>query len=97
LKYVARSGKIIIGSNSTLKKAKLGQLKFIVIASNAPENLKNDATYYAKLSNIPIIEFSGTNKDLGTLLGKPFPATLVGIIDTGQVPVDLLTKYARTY
>ncbi len=87
----------MVGSNKTIKKAKLGQLKFIVIASNTPENIKKDIAYYAKLSGIPVIEFPGSNKDLGTLIGKPFLVTLMGILDLGQVPADILIKYAKTY
>lgn len=97
MRHVARSGKIVVGSNEIIKKAKLGQLKFIVIASNAPENIKKDITYYAKLSNIPIIEFPGSNKDLGALIGKPFSVTLMGILDLGQVSTEILVKYAKTY
>lgn len=97
MRYVARSGKIIVGFNNTIKKAKLGQLKFIVMASNAPESIRKDVAYYAKLSSIPIIEFPGSNKDLGTLIGKPFAVTLMGIVDPGQVSIDILIKYAKTY
>lgn len=96
MRYVARSGTITIGLNETMKKVKLGQLKFIVIASNAPENVRKDVVYYAKLSNIPIIEFPGSNKDLGTLIGKPFSVALIGIIDPGQVSAEMLIKYAKT-
>lgn len=97
MRYVARSGKIVVGFNSTIRKAKLGQLKFIVIAFNAPESIKRDVAYYAKLSGISVIEFPGSSKDLGTLIGKPFAVALMGIIDPGQVSIDTLSSYAKTY
>ncbi len=95
LRHVVRTGQVIVGSRKTLKYVKLGRVKVVVAASNLPENLKSDLEYYAKLSQIPIVTFPGTNRDLGTAIGKPFSVAMVGIIDPGQVPLELLLAYAR--
>ncbi len=94
LRRVASTGQIIVGSRKTLKYVKLGKVKVVVAASNLPRHLAEDLEYYAKLSNIPIIRFPGTNVELGTVIGKPFSVAMFGIIDPGQVPLDLLLKYA---
>jgi len=94
LRMVARTGQVVIGSKRTLKYVKLGKVKLVVRASNLPADLREDLEYYAKLSNIPIIVYPGTNVDLGTVIGKPFSVAMLGIIDSGQVPLDLLMAYA---
>lgn len=71
--------KITIGSREVLKKLKLGKLKLIVIASNCPENIKNEIEYYSKLSNTRVEIFDGTGRDLGVFCGKPFPIAVIGI------------------
>ncbi|MEM0026338.1 MAG: 50S ribosomal protein L30e [Ignisphaera sp.] len=93
LRFVARTGKIVVGFKETLKNVKMGRLKFVVITSNIPEAMKNDLEYYAKLSNIEVIVYPGTNRDLGALLGKPFSVSTLGIIDTGQVSEEALRSF----
>ncbi len=95
LKHVVRTGKVVIGSRKTLKYVKLGRVKAVVAASNLPRDLKEDLEYYASLSGIPIIVFPGTNYDLGTAIGKPFSVAMMGILDPGQVPMELLLLYAK--
>ena len=95
LRHVIRTGQVIVGSKRTLKYVKLGKVKVVITASNLPERIKSDLEYYAKLSGIPIITFPGTNRDLGTAIGKPFSVAMLGIIDAGQVPIELLLAYAK--
>lgn len=94
LRHIMRTGRVIIGSRKTLKYVKLGRVKVVVAASNLPTDLKSDLEYYARLSRIPIIVFPGTNYDLGTAIGKPFSVAMLGIMDSGQVPLELLIAYA---
>lgn len=93
LRHVARTGKIVVGSKSALKLLKLGGLKFVVIAANAHESVKSDVKYYARLSGVPVIEFPGTSADLGAMVGKPFKVSSLGILDTGQVPEEVLLNF----
>jgi len=95
LRYVVRTGKVVIGFNQTLKYTKLAKLRCVVIASNAPETMKSDVMYYAKLSKLPVIEYPGTNRDLGALIGKPFSVAFLGILDLGQVPEDALKPFIK--
>jgi large subunit ribosomal protein L30e len=95
IRYIARTGKVVEGFNQTLKYIKLGKLKYVVVASNAPEEMENDVLYYAKLSGIPVVEYPGTNRDLGTLIGKPFSVAFLGVIDLGQVSEDMLKPFIK--
>jgi len=95
LRFVVRTGKVVIGSKRTIKLLKLGALKYVVIASNVPENIRQDIEYYSKLSNIPIIVFPGTNRELGAALGKPFSVAAMGIIDPGQITPEILNRFIK--
>ncbi len=84
LRAAIRTGKVIIGSNKTIKYLKLGKAKLVVIASNTPPHIKKDIKYYAKLSNTPVYEYEGTNMELGAICGKPFSVAALAIIDPGE-------------
>ncbi len=84
LRTAVRTGKVLLGSKSTIKHLKLGKAKLVVIAKNADPNVKEDIRYYAKLSGIPVVEYDGTSIELGTLLGKPFPVQALAVLDAGE-------------
>ncbi len=84
LQMAIKTGEVILGSKKTLKLVLHGKAKLVVIAANAPPELKRDIEYYAKLSNIPVYKFPGTNIELGTLAGKPFSVAAMAIVDPGQ-------------
>ncbi len=94
LQMVLKTGSVVIGSRNTIRLAKLGKAKLIIIASNAPPEIKKDLKYYAKLSNIPVYEFPGTNMELGALCGKPFSIASMAIVDPGQSNIVELVKEA---
>ncbi|WP_324735535.1 50S ribosomal protein L30e [Thermococcus sp. SY098] len=84
LRKALETGKVVIGSNKTVKLAKIGGAKLIIVAKNAPKEVKEDIYYYAKLSNIPVYEYEGTSVELGTVLGKPFVVASLAIVDPGE-------------
>jgi len=84
LRMAIKTGKVRFGSKEAIKAAKLGKAKLIVIAENAPKELKDDIIYYSKLSKIPTYIYKGTSVDLGTLCGKPFMVAAVIIYDEGE-------------
>lgn len=94
IKTVVRTGKVVIGSRRTLKLVKLGKVKAVIAASNLPRELREDLEYYAKLSEVPVIVFPGTNMELGVVCGKPFSVAMMGVVDPGQVPLEVLLAYA---
>ncbi len=88
-----KTGEVVLGSKRTIKLVLHGKAKLVVIAENAPPELKRDIEYYAKLSGIPVYRFKGTNYELGTLVGKPFSVAMLAIIDPGQSNIlDLIEE-----
>lgn len=84
LRKAIETGEVVIGSKRTVQLAKIGGAKLIVVAKNAPKELKDDVEYYAKLSNIPVHEFDGTSVELGTVLGKPFVVAALAVVEPGE-------------
>ncbi|ABN69906.1 LSU ribosomal protein L30E [Staphylothermus marinus F1] len=84
LQMAIKTGEVILGSKRTIKLVLHGKAKLVVVAANAPPEIKRDIEYYAKLSNIPVYRFPGTNMELGTLAGKPFGVSAMAIVDPGQ-------------
>ncbi len=84
LQMAIKTGNVVLGSKRTKKLVLHGKAKLVVLAANAPPEVKRDIEYYAKLSGIPVYRFNGTNMELGTLAGKPFSVAALAIIDPGQ-------------
>jgi len=74
-----KSGKVIIGYEESIKFIKISAPKLIVIAKNAPEKIKNEIEYNAKIAKIKVEIFDGNSKELGVICGKPFPVTALTI------------------
>jgi ribosomal protein L30E len=69
--------KVIIGTREVIKGIEKNLVKRVVLASNAPDFIKNRIIEIASKSSIPI-EFDGDEKELGIRVGKPFPVACAG-------------------
>ncbi|MFH1750712.1 MAG: 50S ribosomal protein L30e, partial [Candidatus Micrarchaeota archaeon] len=78
------TGKVELGTQKARKLALLGGAKLILIASNIPRESYLDLGHFAKLSNVPVIEFKGTSLELGTVCGKPYPVSALSVIEEGH-------------
>jgi len=79
-----KTGKVLFGAKNTIKTAKIGKAKLIIVAANAPRSIREDIEHYCKLSNIPIILYNGTSIDLGMVCGKPFTVSALTVRDPGD-------------
>lgn len=84
IRLVVDTGKVELGSDKAKKIALMGGAKLLVIANNIPKSTLADLEHFAKLSNIPILEFAGPSLELGTTCGKPFPVSALTIIEEGN-------------
>ncbi|MCY0868533.1 MAG: 50S ribosomal protein L30e [Desulfurococcus sp.] len=83
IRMAAETGHIEYGARKVRKLVLHGKAKAVIIALNAPAELKRDIEYYAKLSGIPVIVFPGTSVELGTFLGRPHSITSIAVIEPG--------------
>jgi len=92
IRTAMRTGKIVIGSKQTLKLVRFGKAKLVIIASNAPEEYRDDILRYAKLSNTPIYIFPGNSWELGAICGKPFMVAALSVVDPGESNIMALVE-----
>ena len=95
LKTAYTTGKVVLGSKSTIKLLKLGKVRLVVVAANADPTIKSDIQRYAQFSNTPILTFNGTSLELGALLGKPFPVQALAVLDPGESHIMELVEEAK--
>ncbi len=80
LRKAMKTGKVFLGSKRTIKALKNGEAKLVVIASNCPDEVRMEVEKYS----VPVVEFKGTNMELGAVCGKPFSVAVLAIADAGE-------------
>jgi len=81
LKKLVGSKRLIYGTEQTIKGLKHGKVEKIFLSSNVPKTVKEDVEHYAKLSkDVTIVSLSAPNDELGTLVKKPFPISVLGVL-----------------
>ncbi len=84
IRMAVDTGKVVIGSQLSIKQVLTGSPKLVVVSSNCPTSVKMDFDNYCKKASVPILVYSGTSLELGTLCGKPFPISSMAIIEQGN-------------
>ena len=92
VRLAVESGKVEFGARSGLVASLLGKAKLFVVASNTPEDTKTKVMDYAKISEIPVIEFEGSSMELGSVCGRPFPVSVLSVYETGSSNLMELAK-----
>ena len=77
------TGKVDFGSDKAEKNALHGRAKLLILAGNCPREKRENIRKYARLSNLPVFEYPGTNVELGSVCGKPFPIAAISVYDAG--------------
>ncbi|MEM2875848.1 MAG: 50S ribosomal protein L30e [Candidatus Bathyarchaeia archaeon] len=84
IERAVNTGKVFFGFKSALKGALEGRVKLIVLARNSPEEIKKKIEHYSKLSNVPVMVYSGSGRDLGEVCRKPFMVSALSIREIGD-------------
>ena len=80
IKELVNSGKTIIGNNKVISALKNNELQRILLAKNAPQDIKNDAEYYAKLDNVECVKLDQDNDELCVICKKNFFIAIIGVV-----------------
>ena len=78
------TGKTIFGERETLRAVRNKEIKLVVMAKNCPPDLERDLKHFAQLSDVFVYEFSGTGVELGSVCGKPFIISMLGVLEAGD-------------
>lgn len=84
IRIAVDTGKVAYGAESARKALLNKQAKLVIYAKNTPPKIKEDILYYAKLSNVPTLEFPGSTSDLGAVCGRPHFISALTIFETGD-------------
>ena len=91
-----KTGKVSFGATSAVQNAQTGRAKLIILASNAPKNVREDVEYYSKLSKVQMIIYKGSSLDLAATCGKPFIISALSIREPGDSEILKLTETSET-
>lgn len=92
VQIVTKTGQTILGAKESIRAIKLGDVKLVILATNTPSTIRNDVLHYAKLSEIPTLEFEGSSLDLGFVCGKPFLVSVVSVQEPGDSDILQLVE-----
>ena len=67
--------------------------KLVLIANNCQSLKKSETEYYAMLAKTPVIQYNGSNADLGNACGKFFRVSCMVV--TNQGDSDILGDFKR--
>ena len=81
LRTLVSTGKVYFGINEAKKALKSGKVKLVIISSNCPKDFIDDLDNYKKTSTY---SYKGTNIELGSSCGKPFPISVLTVIKPGK-------------
>ncbi len=84
IRMAVDTGKTILGSDRAKKLALLGEAKAIIVSRNCPASVRQDIAHYASMSGVSVIEFAGSNLELGVVCGKPFSVSALSVIEAGN-------------
>ncbi len=90
------TGKVNFGEKQTEKNILKGNGELIIISSNTKKLLKERLENYAKLSEIPFYEFPGTSLELGSVCGKPFPVSVMTVLNKGKSKILEIKDQKKT-
>jgi large subunit ribosomal protein L30e len=78
LRTATKTGKVIFGTAQARKAVVAKQGRLLVLANNCPDKDLGEQ------KAIPVLQFPGSNRELGAACGKPFPVSAVTIMEPGD-------------
>ncbi len=91
LRSSIRTGKVVLGSNSTVEAGIGGQAKLIMYALDCPAEVRMQL----ETIDLPVYSYQGMGKDLGSACGKPFSVSALAIIEPGDSEIMALQREIR--
>ncbi|KUK45275.1 MAG: 50S ribosomal protein L30e [Methanothrix sp.] len=91
LRSSIRTGKVVLGSNLTLEAGVSGRAKLVISAIDCPEEVASGL----KKVDVPVYNYSGRGKDLGSACGKPFSVAALAVIEPGDSEIMALLREIR--
>ena len=92
LNIVLKTGEVLMGSNSVIRRLLTGKAKLILFTKNCPDDIKERVIYYCRLAKIPCHEVKLSSLEFGSMCGIQYPVSAVAVIDQGDSKITELFK-----
>ena len=84
IRIAVDTGKVSYGADSAKQALLNKQAKLVILADNAPLDIKEDINRYAEISEVPVLDFPGSSLDLGAVCGRPHFVAALTIVTLGD-------------
>lgn len=79
IKKLVGTGKLIIGTDKTLKGLKAGTIERVYLSKNCPEETTDQLERYSKIASVEIIRLERLNENMGTVCKKQYSVSVIGV------------------
>ncbi len=80
IKKMLKSGSLILGTQMSMKKLRLGKVEKILVSSNCPATVEKDFSYYSGLTGAEFQKLDYPNDELGIICKKPFSISVLAVV-----------------
>ncbi|MBI2653938.1 50S ribosomal protein L30e [Candidatus Woesearchaeota archaeon] len=80
IKKMMKAGNVLIGTERTIKKLKLGKVHKVLVSANCPMRVEKDINYYAGLSGAELHKLDYQNDELGVICKKPYSISVLAVV-----------------
>ncbi len=84
LQIAVKTGKLSFGVKEATDAARLAKAKLIILTANCPEPDNSNIRQYAQQSSVPIYNYQGTSRDLGSACNKPHVIAALAVKEPGD-------------
>ena len=92
IRLTLESGKVILGYRESIVGMKSKKAKAIIISSNAKGDVLDKVKRAAEENGVPAFVQKWTSIQLGTICGRPYPVSVMCIVDEGTSNLLKLLK-----
>jgi large subunit ribosomal protein L30e len=89
LRRAIKTGKVVLGQNSVEKVVAENKAELIIVAKNAPAQVR---AIIAAAENLPLYEFNGSSRQLGKECGRDHMISVLAIVDAGESDILSLKR-----
>ncbi len=84
LEVISRTGKLVLGFRQSYLSILHRKSRLVILAGNCPPNLEKEIRIACRMAGVPLLKTELLGRELGFMLGKPFPTAVVSITDLGN-------------
>ncbi|MCX8203678.1 MAG: ribosomal L7Ae/L30e/S12e/Gadd45 family protein [Nitrososphaeria archaeon] len=84
LRVLRRTGKVVFGFRQSYLALMRGEASVVLVSSDCPERFRRELQVAAAMKGAKVVDAGVSSSELSRLLGKPFHASTVAVIDAGS-------------